>query len=172
MRKSNVCLARGLTPLLIDSHALLWWRGEHRRLSSRVHDAIELRTVLAGCLWHVRGVDHEALAVHVQDPDPVDLSGALLITIASPAQRRPGLEVALVAGCEVDRAWNRDLNVLAAEREAQVVLSGNQTSAVITNRGAQLLSLRVDLPGAGSVELVRKRTRGPYPFALVDKQLK
>jgi len=61
---------------------------------------------------------------------------------------------------------------VAAESEAQVVLNGNQTSAVITNRGAQLLSLRVDLPGAGSVELVRKRTRGPYPFALVDKQLR
>jgi YidC/Oxa1 family membrane protein insertase len=60
---------------------------------------------------------------------------------------------------------------IAAEGEAQVVLKGNQTSAVITNRGAQLLSLRVDLPGAGSVELVRKRIRGPYPFALVDKQL-
>jgi PIN domain nuclease of toxin-antitoxin system len=41
MRKLNVYLARGLTPLLIDSHALIWWRGEHRRLSSRVHDAIE-----------------------------------------------------------------------------------------------------------------------------------
>ena len=61
---------------------------------------------------------------------------------------------------------------IAAEGEAQVVLNGNQTSAVITNRGAQLLSLRVDLPGAGSVELVRKRIRGPYPFALVDKQLR
>ncbi|HXO43153.1 MAG TPA: membrane protein insertase YidC, partial [Thermoanaerobaculia bacterium] len=61
---------------------------------------------------------------------------------------------------------------IAAEREAQVVLSGNQTSAVITNQGAQLLSLRVDLPGAGSVELVRKRARGPYPFALVDRQLR
>jgi PIN domain nuclease of toxin-antitoxin system len=30
-----------LTPLLIDSHALLWWRGEHRRLSARAHEAIE-----------------------------------------------------------------------------------------------------------------------------------
>lgn len=61
---------------------------------------------------------------------------------------------------------------IAAEREAQVVLNGNQTSAVITNRGAQLLSLRVDLPGTGNVELVRKRIRGPLPFALLDKQLR
>jgi len=61
---------------------------------------------------------------------------------------------------------------IAAQSEAQVVLNGNQASAVITNRGAQLLSLRVELPGAGSVELVRKRVRGPYPFALVDKYLR
>jgi YidC/Oxa1 family membrane protein insertase len=61
---------------------------------------------------------------------------------------------------------------IAAEHEAQVVLNGNQTSAVITNRGAQLLSLRVEQQGTGSVELVRKRARGPYPFSLVDKQLR
>lgn len=61
---------------------------------------------------------------------------------------------------------------IAAEREAPVVLNGYQTSATITNRGAQLLSLRVDQPGTASVELVRKRIRGPYPFALVDKQLR
>jgi PIN domain nuclease of toxin-antitoxin system len=30
-----------LTSLLVDSHALLWWRGDHRRLSARAHDAIE-----------------------------------------------------------------------------------------------------------------------------------
>jgi PIN domain nuclease of toxin-antitoxin system len=30
-----------LTPLLVDSHALLWWRGDHRRLSARAHEAIE-----------------------------------------------------------------------------------------------------------------------------------
>jgi YidC/Oxa1 family membrane protein insertase len=61
---------------------------------------------------------------------------------------------------------------IAAEREVQVVLKGNQTSATITSRGAQLLSLRVDQPGTATVELVRKRVRGPYPFALVDKQLR
>jgi YidC/Oxa1 family membrane protein insertase len=61
---------------------------------------------------------------------------------------------------------------IAGEREAQVVLEGDQTRAVITNRGAQLLSLRVQQPGTASVELVRKRVRGPYPFALVDKLLR
>jgi PIN domain nuclease of toxin-antitoxin system len=30
-----------LTSLLVDSHALLWWRGDHRRLSVRAHEAIE-----------------------------------------------------------------------------------------------------------------------------------
>jgi PIN domain nuclease of toxin-antitoxin system len=30
-----------LTALLVDSHALLWWRGEPRRLSTRVLEAME-----------------------------------------------------------------------------------------------------------------------------------
>jgi PIN domain nuclease of toxin-antitoxin system len=30
-----------LTALLLDTHALLWWRGSHRRLSVRAHEAIE-----------------------------------------------------------------------------------------------------------------------------------
>jgi len=30
-----------LTGLLVDSHALLWWRGDHRRLSVAAHEAIE-----------------------------------------------------------------------------------------------------------------------------------
>jgi PIN domain nuclease of toxin-antitoxin system len=29
-----------LTELLVDTHALLWWRGDHRRLSARAHEAI------------------------------------------------------------------------------------------------------------------------------------
>jgi YidC/Oxa1 family membrane protein insertase len=61
---------------------------------------------------------------------------------------------------------------IAAAREEQVVLNGVQTHAVLTNRGAQLLSLQIELPGTGSVELVRKRTRPPFPFALVDKQVR
>jgi len=61
---------------------------------------------------------------------------------------------------------------IAAEREERVVLNGFQSHAVVTNRGAQLLSMQVELPGTGSVELVRKRSRGPYPFALVDRQVR
>ncbi|HLX07203.1 MAG TPA: membrane protein insertase YidC [Thermoanaerobaculia bacterium] len=62
---------------------------------------------------------------------------------------------------------------IAAEREQQVVLaSGGQTHAVFTNRGAQLLSLEVEQPGTGSVELVRKRVQDPYPFALIDRSLR
>jgi PIN domain nuclease of toxin-antitoxin system len=30
-----------LTPLLVDTHALLWWRGDHRRLSVQAHEAME-----------------------------------------------------------------------------------------------------------------------------------
>lgn len=29
-----------MTPLLVDTHALLWWRGDHRRLSARAYEAI------------------------------------------------------------------------------------------------------------------------------------
>jgi PIN domain nuclease of toxin-antitoxin system len=29
-----------LTELLVDTHVLLWWRGDHRRLSSRAHKSI------------------------------------------------------------------------------------------------------------------------------------
>jgi YidC/Oxa1 family membrane protein insertase len=59
---------------------------------------------------------------------------------------------------------------ISATREEQVVLTGIQAHAVLTNRGAQLLSFRVEQPGTASVELVRKRSRAPYLFALVDKQ--
>ncbi|MBV8202314.1 MAG: hypothetical protein JOZ15_16985, partial [Acidobacteria bacterium] len=59
---------------------------------------------------------------------------------------------------------------VAATREEQVVLTGVQAHAVLTNRGAQLLSFQVEQPGTGSVDLVRKRTQAPYLFALADKQ--
>jgi YidC/Oxa1 family membrane protein insertase len=60
---------------------------------------------------------------------------------------------------------------IAAEREEQVVLSGASSRAVFSNRGAQLLSLLVAEPGVPSVELVRRRRQGPYPFGLVDRRL-
>lgn len=30
-----------MTALLVDSHALLWWRGDHRRLGAQAHAAME-----------------------------------------------------------------------------------------------------------------------------------
>jgi YidC/Oxa1 family membrane protein insertase len=60
---------------------------------------------------------------------------------------------------------------IAAQREEQVVLSGPGSRAVFSNRGAQLLSLLVTKPDVPSVELVRKRRQGPYPFGLVDRRL-
>ena len=60
---------------------------------------------------------------------------------------------------------------IAGEREEQVVLSGPASRAVFSNRGAQLLSLLVAEPSVPSVELVRKRRQGPYPFGLVDRRL-
>jgi YidC/Oxa1 family membrane protein insertase len=61
---------------------------------------------------------------------------------------------------------------IGATQEQQVVLTGRGARAVLTNRGAQLVSLLSQEPGTASVELVRKRIRGPYPFALVDRQLR
>ena len=62
------------------------------------------------------------LAVHVEDPDPVGLSGALLVTVASPAPRRPGLKVALVAVREVDMSRDRQLEVFAWEAAQHDIL--------------------------------------------------
>jgi PIN domain nuclease of toxin-antitoxin system len=57
MRKSNDCLARGLTPLLIDSHALLWSLGDDHLLSPAVHDALSAGVVpayvSAASIWEI-----------------------------------------------------------------------------------------------------------------------
>jgi YidC/Oxa1 family membrane protein insertase len=60
---------------------------------------------------------------------------------------------------------------IAAAREEQVVLNGPHERAVFSNRGAQLRSLLVEEPKVPSVELVRRRRQGPYPFGLVDRRL-
>ena len=58
-----------------------------------------------------------------------------------------------------------------AAAEQQVVLDGGRLKATFTNRGAQLLSM-TDRPdrqkNAEPIELVRPRTGGLYPYALVD----
>jgi YidC/Oxa1 family membrane protein insertase len=56
--------------------------------------------------------------------------------------------------------------------EERVVLEAAGTRATFTNRGAQLVSLVATDPGTASVELVRKRAQGPYPYGLVDKNRK
>jgi YidC/Oxa1 family membrane protein insertase len=56
---------------------------------------------------------------------------------------------------------------VAAELEETVTLSQGDTEAVFTNRGAQLVSLEVGgAQDQGSVDLVRHRQEGPYPFGL------
>jgi YidC/Oxa1 family membrane protein insertase len=55
-----------------------------------------------------------------------------------------------------------------AAAEQKVVLESATARAVLTNRGAQLLSLQVTSKG-GAVELVRQRAEGPYPYGLVRR---
>ena len=65
---------------------------------------------------HVEGVDHQSGAVHVQDPEPVDLPGTLVIAVlgVSPG---PALEVVLgavrVVLREVDISGHAPLEVAA-----------------------------------------------------------
>jgi len=57
----------------------------------------------------------------------------------------------------------------AAAAEERVVLQNGRTRAVFTNRGAQLLSMEVAEradPKSGTLDLVRKRAGGLYPYAL------
>ena len=67
-------------------------------------DAVELGALLSGRRGHVGRVDHEALAFQIEDPETVDLAGALLVAVARPARCRPALEVTLVAAREFDLA--------------------------------------------------------------------
>jgi YidC/Oxa1 family membrane protein insertase len=56
---------------------------------------------------------------------------------------------------------------IAASREEKVTLAQGSTEAVFTNRGAQLVSLEVGgARNQGSVDLVRHRKEGPFPFGL------
>ena len=61
-------------------------------------------------------------------------------------------------------------DLVEAPSESTIVLDSAAARATFTNRGAQLLSLRIkdQLNAAGEpLELVRPRGRDPYPFALV-----
>ena len=58
---------------------------------------------------------------------------------------------------------------IEAAGEERIVLQQGRTRAVFTNRGAQLVSMLVPekaSPQSGTLELVRKRTGGLYPYAL------
>lgn len=62
---------------------------------------------------------------------------------------------------------------IAATAEERVVLQDGRTRAVLTNRGAQLLSIEVpektkSKGTAGTLDLVRARAGGPYPYALTS----
>jgi YidC/Oxa1 family membrane protein insertase len=61
---------------------------------------------------------------------------------------------------------------IGAEAEEKVVLVDGGARATLTNRGAQLVSLVATDPGTASVELVRRRSLGPFPYGLLDRNLK
>ena len=61
-----------------------------------------------------------------------------------------------------------------AVQEERVVLTGEGIRAVLTNRGAQLTSLEVPSTSAGeggTLDLVRIRQEGPYPYGLTTGDL-
>jgi YidC/Oxa1 family membrane protein insertase len=58
---------------------------------------------------------------------------------------------------------------IEAAGEERIVLQQGRSRAVLTNRGAQLVSMQVPekaSPGSGALELVRERTGGAYPYSL------
>ena len=59
---------------------------------------------------------------------------------------------------------------VSAAAEESVVLQAGNARAVLTNRGAQLVSFEVpDKPGRqAQLDLVRRRLEGPYPYGLTD----
>ncbi|HKH43353.1 MAG TPA: membrane protein insertase YidC [Thermoanaerobaculia bacterium] len=77
----------------------------------------------------------------------------------APAERpRPGLSPAAPAA---------PAQPIAASREETVTLRQGTTEAELTNRGGQLVSLEVGgARNEGSVDLVRRRREGPYPYGL------
>ena len=72
--------------------------------SDRVDNVLEFSAILRRCRGQITGVHDEALAIHVQDPNPIHLSGKLLVAVARPAVGRPALEGGLVAVREEARA--------------------------------------------------------------------
>ncbi|HSS49732.1 MAG TPA: membrane protein insertase YidC [Thermoanaerobaculia bacterium] len=65
--------------------------------------------------------------------------------------------------------------VIQAAAEERVTLSDGRAQATFTNRGAQLVSMIVPEKASrnsGTLELVRKRAGGTYPYSLVTRAMK
>jgi YidC/Oxa1 family membrane protein insertase len=63
---------------------------------------------------------------------------------------------------------------IEAAGEERIVLMQGRTRAVFSNRGARLVSMQVpekSTPDSGTLELVRARTGGPYPYSLTSRGL-
>jgi len=107
-------------------------------------------------------------------------AGKPAATAAVPEGTEPGASAetagapAPVAAAPAPQVQAAPIVPVAAEIEEQVVLEDAEARAVFTNRGAQLVSLtlkrRPDADGK-PLELVRRRSAGPYPYALVDRSL-
>jgi len=70
-----------------------------------------------------------------------------------------------------DEAGEPPAEPVSAEREERVVLTSETYRAELSNRGGELVSLKLSGykgPDGGPVELVRARQGGLYPFGLVD----
>jgi PIN domain nuclease of toxin-antitoxin system len=104
-----------LSGLLLDTHALLWWRGEHRRIGASAHDAIEDPDVpvffSAASVWEI-AIKHavgklnmpESLVGTMQDRGFTELAvnvSHALRAAALPAHHRDPFDRMLVAqACE------------------------------------------------------------------------
>ena len=104
-------------------------------------------------------------------PSPPPASQTAPTPAASPAPLpgQPGAPAAAATGAPAPAAPAEAIQAAAEER---VTLTDGRSQAVFTNRGAQLLSMVVPEKASrnsGSLELVRKRAGGTYPYSLVTR---
>ncbi|HEY7216157.1 MAG TPA: hypothetical protein VIC28_16150, partial [Thermoanaerobaculia bacterium] len=89
---------------------------------------------------------------------------------AAPEAAEPGpTPAAPAAPAAPPTAPGAPRELIEAAGEERIVLQQGRTRAVLTNRGAQLVSMLVPekaSPESGTIELVRKRPSGLYPYAL------
>jgi YidC/Oxa1 family membrane protein insertase len=114
---------------------------------------------------------------HALPPKP---AGAVATPAGSSAAGAPNVPNAPNApnvrpGVTVSPAPAFDGVRVAAEREERVELRSGTAHAVFSNRGAQLVSFRLDNQRGGTesedhgLELVRPRAAGPYPYGLTGR---